>query len=141
VSLFQRRQDNLEFQRIKSGRAIMSRFLIATFVGATIVAAVSTSASAYHCLAALLTEHRPRPSASSSQEPSQSHCAGAYTAAAGLVAQSHGVGRTKERPLCDRGLATPVTSSHAAANVCGVHPNIGRTSRQIVVSIALGDLL
>jgi hypothetical protein len=29
----------------------MSRFLIATFVGATIVAGVSTSASAYHCLA------------------------------------------------------------------------------------------
>jgi hypothetical protein len=29
----------------------MSRFLIAMFVGATIVAAVSTSASAYHCLA------------------------------------------------------------------------------------------
>ena len=51
VSLLQRRQDNLEFQRIKSGRAIMSRFLIAMFVGATIVAAVSTSASAYHCLA------------------------------------------------------------------------------------------
>src|SRR5262249_62363106 len=90
---------------------------------------------------ALLTEHRPRPSASSSQEPSQSHCAGVYTAAAGLVAQSHGVGRTKERPLCDRGLATPVTSSHAAANVCGVHPNIGRTSRQIVVSIAIADVM
>jgi hypothetical protein len=53
---------------------------------------------------ALLTEHRRRPSASSSQEPSQSHCAGAYTAAVGLVAQSHGAGRTKERPLCDRGL-------------------------------------
>jgi hypothetical protein len=29
----------------------MSRFLVAMFVGATIVAAVSTSASAYHCLA------------------------------------------------------------------------------------------
>jgi hypothetical protein len=29
----------------------MSRFLIAMFVGATIVAAASTSASAYHCLA------------------------------------------------------------------------------------------
>jgi len=29
----------------------MSRFLIAMFVGAIIVAAVSTSASAYHCLA------------------------------------------------------------------------------------------
>ena len=29
----------------------MSRFLVAMFVGATIAAAVSTSASAYHCLA------------------------------------------------------------------------------------------
>ena len=29
----------------------MSRFLIAMFVGATIAAAVSTSASAWHCLA------------------------------------------------------------------------------------------
>jgi hypothetical protein len=51
ASLLQRRQDNLEFQGIKSGRAIMSRFLIAMFVGATIVAAISTSASAWHCLA------------------------------------------------------------------------------------------
>ena len=51
ASLLQRRQDNLEFQRIKSGRAIMSRFLIAMFIGATIAAAVSTSASAWHCLA------------------------------------------------------------------------------------------
>ena len=32
-------------------RAIMSRFLIPMFVGATIAAAVSTSASAWHCLA------------------------------------------------------------------------------------------
>ena len=29
----------------------MSRFFVAAFVGATIAAAVSTSASAYHCLA------------------------------------------------------------------------------------------
>ena len=29
----------------------MSRFLVAMFVGATIAAAVSTSASAWHCLA------------------------------------------------------------------------------------------
>ena len=61
ASLLQRRQDNLEFQRIKSGRAIMSRFLIATFVGATIVAAVSTSASAYHCLARAPNGRRRRP--------------------------------------------------------------------------------
>ena len=35
----------------KTRRAIMSRFLIAMFVGATIAAAASTSASAWHCLA------------------------------------------------------------------------------------------
>jgi hypothetical protein len=73
----------------------MSRFLIAMFVGATIVAAASTSASAYHCSRALLTEHRARPSASSSQERSQSHCAGAYTAEVGPVAESYGAGRIR----------------------------------------------
>ena len=43
----------------------------------------------------LLTEHRARPSASYWKEPSQFRCAGAYTAAVGLVAKSHGAGRTK----------------------------------------------
>jgi hypothetical protein len=33
------------------GGAIMSRFLVAVVVGAAMTAAVSTSASAYHCLA------------------------------------------------------------------------------------------
>ena len=53
----------------------MSRFLVAMFVGATIAAAVSTSASAYHCLAALLTEHRARPSGSYLKGRSQFQCA------------------------------------------------------------------
>ena len=36
---------------LKSRRSIMSRFFVAAFVGLAIAAAVSTSASAYHCLA------------------------------------------------------------------------------------------
>jgi len=56
----------------------------------------------------------------------------------GLAAQLHGAGRTKERPY-DRGLATPVISSPAAANVYAVHANIGRTGRQIVVSVDIAD--
>jgi hypothetical protein len=41
------------------------------------------------------TEHRVPPLVSFWKEPSQSHCAGAYTAAVALVAQSHGAGRTR----------------------------------------------
>jgi hypothetical protein len=48
------------------------------------------------------TERRAPPSVSYWKEPSQSQCAGAYTAAVGLLAKSHGAGRTKvfhrERP-------------------------------------------
>ena len=80
----------------------MSRFLVAMFVGATIAAAVSTSASAYHCLARLLTEHRARPLASYLKGRSQFQCAAAYTAAVGLVAKSYGAAI-----LGIRGLATP----------------------------------
>ena len=36
------------------------------------------------------------------KEPSQSQCAGAYTAAVGLVAKSHGAGRTKGRTRAGR---------------------------------------
>jgi hypothetical protein len=43
----------------------------------------------------VLTERRAPPSASYWKEPSQSQCAGAYTAAVGLVAKSHGAGRTR----------------------------------------------
>jgi hypothetical protein len=43
------------------------------------------------------TERRAPPSASYWTGRSQSQCAGAYTAAVGLVAQSHGAGRTKGR--------------------------------------------
>ena len=75
----------------------MSRFLVAMFVGAIIAAAASTSASAWHCLATVPTAQPARPSASYWEEPSQSQCAGAYTAAVGLVAQSHGAGRTEGR--------------------------------------------
>ena len=41
------------------------------------------------------TERPAPPSASCWEEPNQSLCAGAYTAAVGLLAQSHGAGRTK----------------------------------------------
>ena len=73
----------------------MGRFLIAMFIGATIAAAVSTSASAWHCLAS-----SPNGAAGTAfgiywKEPSQSQCAGAYIAAVGLAATSHGAGRTR----------------------------------------------
>jgi hypothetical protein len=44
---------------------------------------------------AIPTERRAPPSASYWKEPSQSQCAGAYTAAVALVAQSRGAGRIK----------------------------------------------
>ena len=73
----------------------MSRFLIAMFVGATIAAAASTSASAWHCLAS-----SPNGAAGAAfgvilERARQSQCADASTAAVGLVAKSHGAGRTK----------------------------------------------
>ena len=73
----------------------MSRFLIAMFVGATIATAVSTSASAYHCLASAPNGASARPSGSYLKGRSQSQCAGAYIAAVGLVAKSHGADRTR----------------------------------------------
>ena len=53
--------------------------------------------------AAQPSEHRVAapPSASYWKGRSQSQCAGAYTAAVGLVAQSHGAGRTKRQTLTD----------------------------------------
>ena len=73
----------------------MSRFLIAMFVGATIAAAASTSASAWRCLA-----KSPNGAAGTAfgvileraQSISLRRC---ITAAVGLVAQSHGAGPTK----------------------------------------------
>ena len=75
----------------------MSRFLVAMFVGVAIATAVSTSASAFTAWRALLTEHPARPSASYLKGRSQFQCAAAYTAAVGLVAKSHGAGRTRTR--------------------------------------------
>jgi hypothetical protein len=74
----------------------MSRFLIASFIVATITAGVSTSASAYHCLA-----RAPNGASATAFGVflGRAHCAGAYTAAAGLVAQLRGAGRTKRGPL------------------------------------------
>ena len=73
----------------------ISRFVVAAFVGATIAATVSTSASAYHCLARSPTVHRARPSASYLKGRSQFLCAAAYTAAVGLVAKSYGAAPTR----------------------------------------------
>jgi hypothetical protein len=50
--------------------------------------------TAWHCLASSPNEAAP-PATSYWKGRSQSQCAGAYTAAVGLVAQSHGAGRTK----------------------------------------------
>ena len=108
---------------LRSRRSIMSRFFVAGFVGLAIAAAVSTSASAYHCLARALTEHRLRRSASSSQGPSQFQCAGAYTAAVGLVAKSYGAVRTRTEPPSQRtmlALCPPVTSRHGRGCMTGV---------------------
>ena len=74
----------------------MGRFLIAMFIGATIAAAVSTSASAWHCLAS-----SPNGAAGTAfgiileRAQSISMLAGAYIAAVGLAATSHGAGRTR----------------------------------------------
>ena len=80
----------------------MSRFFVAMFAGAIIAAAASTSASAWHCLAS-----SPNGAAGTAfgvileraQSISMRRC---YTAAVGLVAKSHGAGRTRtfrrERP-------------------------------------------
>ena len=73
----------------------MSRCLVVMFVGATIAAAVSTSASAYHCLARAPNGASGTLSASYWKERSQFQCAGAYTAAVGLVAKSHGADRIR----------------------------------------------
>ena len=73
----------------------MSRFLVAIFVGAATTAAVSSSASAYHCLASSPNGQLAKPSASYLKGLSQFHYVGAYITAVGLVAKSHGVDRTK----------------------------------------------
>ena len=73
----------------------MGRFLVAMFVGATIAAAASTSASAWHCLAS-----SPNGATGTAfgvilgraQSISLRRC---NTAAVELLAQSHGAGRTK----------------------------------------------
>ena len=73
----------------------MSRFLIAMLVGATIAAAAQRRRRHGTAWPVVPTEQRAPPSASYWKEPSQSQCAGAYTAAVGLVAKSHGAGRTR----------------------------------------------
>ena len=73
----------------------MSRFLVAMFVGATIAAAVSTSASAYHCLARAPNGASGTAFGVILERAQQSQCAGAYTAAVGLVAKSHGADRIR----------------------------------------------
>ena len=58
-------------------------------------------------------ERRAPPSASYWKEPSQSQCAGAYTAAVGLVAKSHGAGRTSIF-LKSRRQRAPLAGGHSA---------------------------
>ena len=75
----------------------MSRFVVAAFVGATIAATVSTSASAYHCLA-----RSPNGATGTAfgvileraQSISLRRC---IKRGGGLVAQSHGAARIRTR--------------------------------------------
>ena len=73
----------------------MSRLLVALFVGATIAAAISTSASAWHCMA-----RSPNGATGTAfgiiLGRAQSISLPAYTVAVGLVAQSHGAGLIRE---------------------------------------------
>src|SRR5262249_1242325 len=64
-------------------------------------AAITTTNSARHGTAwpALPAAHPARPSASYWEELSQSHCAGAYTAAVGLAAQLRGAARIRTGPI------------------------------------------
>jgi hypothetical protein len=77
----------------------MSRFFVAMFVGQQ--SPQRPHRRLQHGIAwpTAPTAHPARPSASYWEGRSQFHCAGAYTAAVGLVAQSHGAGRTKGERL------------------------------------------
>jgi hypothetical protein len=77
----------------------MSRFFVAMFVGQQ--SPQRPHRRLQHGIAwpTAPTAQPARPSASYWEGRSQFHCAGAYTAAVGLVALSHGAGRTKGERL------------------------------------------
>jgi len=75
----------------------MSRFLTAIFVGAAMAAAVSTSASAYHCLARSPNGATGTAFGIIFERAQSISLRRAYIAAVGLVAKSNGAGLIRTR--------------------------------------------
>ena len=73
----------------------MSRFFVAMFVGQQSPQRPQRRRRHGTAWPVVPTEQRALPSASYWEGRSQFHCAGAYTAAVELLAQSRGAGRTK----------------------------------------------
>jgi hypothetical protein len=110
----------------------MSRFLIAMFVGATIAAAVSTSASAWHCLASSPNGAAGTAFGVTVEKSAVNLNAPVHTAAVGLVAKSHGAGRTKRRTLTNTRYAprAPLAASVRLVSAMKAEVDVAQRSRQ-----------